>query len=463
MVTIAGVAAIALFCVTVVSLGGTEAGDVVLEDATPPSITAGAQEEPASDIPQAELNNFSKQLAAQFKASLQPSAFIQEVGQAAKAVASQEMQHSQWKADAVATARRASSTARHLKPRKTAIQVSKLSSRVTQVLATVRKAGHQLAARVHRKLASARKTKDQLKKKMKQTAVRHREQDRLRDQNTALRSDARRLSHELESQKLMHSREIREARDESARTATQATQVAQTLSELKNRLKSTKSRHRSELQALRARFEYARRASKEMDQLLVDSSKADAKAALKSKVRTVKAAARKHLARLVRKQAAVTTRQKKMLLLRRKMLSDVKKRLVAAAAKQAKQSKQSLIQTRIQVRLQKRMRTRLQLARKRIRALKRPVLVSLGCFSDRPGKHDLAMHAGTAATPHECSEMCRSGSVHNRFAAMQRGTQCFCGESFGQYGKEPADTCFMRCGEEACGGINRNSVYALVP
>ena len=54
-----------------------------------------------------------------------------------------------------------------------------------------------------------------------------------------------------------------------------------------------------------------------------------------------------------------------------------------------------------------------------------------------------------------------------RYFGLQYGTQCFCGNSFGRYGKSPNQgDCNKPClanRNEICGGTWRNSVYDLQP
>ena len=52
-----------------------------------------------------------------------------------------------------------------------------------------------------------------------------------------------------------------------------------------------------------------------------------------------------------------------------------------------------------------------------------------------------------------------------RYAGVQYGTQCYCGNSYGKHGSKEISDCRMECGGsgiyEDCGGIYANNVYDL--
>ena len=87
----------------------------------------------------------------------------------------------------------------------------------------------------------------------------------------------------------------------------------------------------------------------------------------------------------------------------------------------------------------------------------------LGCYADRPAR-DLPGASFQAAdmTTAGCQAYCRQkGFV---YAGTQYGSQCFCGNSFGQYGSLPESSCNTGCSgnvKEKCGGTWANSVYSL--
>ena len=83
---------------------------------------------------------------------------------------------------------------------------------------------------------------------------------------------------------------------------------------------------------------------------------------------------------------------------------------------------------------------------------------SLGCFKDTSA-YDLDGHLERSAqnTPQRCIAICKAKGF--RYAAVQYGESCLCGNSYGKYG--PADNCNMKCtgGPMACGGYSANEVY----
>ncbi|KAG1707817.1 WSC domain-containing protein [Nymphon striatum] len=86
----------------------------------------------------------------------------------------------------------------------------------------------------------------------------------------------------------------------------------------------------------------------------------------------------------------------------------------------------------------------------------------LGCFIDKP-QRDLRTGVSTGTKPmtnQACISTCRAKGF--RFAGTQYSTQCFCDNSYGRYGKAPANECNKPCQGNAnakCGGTWRNSVY----
>ena len=90
----------------------------------------------------------------------------------------------------------------------------------------------------------------------------------------------------------------------------------------------------------------------------------------------------------------------------------------------------------------------------------------LGCYKDS-SKRDLDgdfLNQGTSDersyTPASCVTACKGkGFV---YAAVQDRGQCFCGDSYGKYGKTPESDCNRPCKKdesETCGGPWRNNVY----
>lgn len=92
-----------------------------------------------------------------------------------------------------------------------------------------------------------------------------------------------------------------------------------------------------------------------------------------------------------------------------------------------------------------------------------PAAKYLGCYADRQAR-DLPGPAFQAATltPAGCQDFCRVKGYS--YAGTQYGSQCFCGNTFGQYGSLPESSCDAGCsgnGNVKCGGTWANSVYSL--
>jgi len=89
----------------------------------------------------------------------------------------------------------------------------------------------------------------------------------------------------------------------------------------------------------------------------------------------------------------------------------------------------------------------------------------MGCFRDKGDPfglkgRDLFFFAfgSYAMTPNLCIRECAKRGF--RYAGVQYGTQCFCGNSYGSYGR--ATNCDMECSgdkSQMCGGSWANSVY----
>jgi hypothetical protein len=94
-------------------------------------------------------------------------------------------------------------------------------------------------------------------------------------------------------------------------------------------------------------------------------------------------------------------------------------------------------------------------------------LVALGCFRDRgdPGGTkgrdlDGIFWSDSQMTTEKCVQRCESGGY--KYAGTQYSSQCFCGNSYGRYGK--ASNCNMPCKGDAnqkCGGTWANLVYQI--
>lgn len=87
----------------------------------------------------------------------------------------------------------------------------------------------------------------------------------------------------------------------------------------------------------------------------------------------------------------------------------------------------------------------------------------VGCYKDKP-RRDLpyAFVSRRTMSVGQCKAHCRAKGY--RFAGAQFSKQCFCGNSYGRYGKAPYRECNMSCSgdvRQKCGGSWRNSVYRL--
>jgi hypothetical protein len=83
---------------------------------------------------------------------------------------------------------------------------------------------------------------------------------------------------------------------------------------------------------------------------------------------------------------------------------------------------------------------------------------AIGCFVDKPNR-DLSgtlVEDATMTTP-RCLRTCREGGF--KYASRQDGHQCFCGNSYGKYGRARDAECDKPCrgnSRETCGGFWRN-------
>ena len=99
------------------------------------------------------------------------------------------------------------------------------------------------------------------------------------------------------------------------------------------------------------------------------------------------------------------------------------------------------------------------LAQQPLPPLARESMPSLGCYKDT-SVLDLDGHLERSAqnTPQRCIAICREKGF--RYAAVQYGESCLCGNSYGRYG--PATNCDMQCTGAAltCGGYAANEVFS---
>merc|ERR1712131_287970 len=87
----------------------------------------------------------------------------------------------------------------------------------------------------------------------------------------------------------------------------------------------------------------------------------------------------------------------------------------------------------------------------------------IGCYEDREDR-DFNFLSGYFKTPQSCVRDCSAQGFI--YAAVQDGGQCFCGDSYGKYGKIPETNCMQPCKTDnsvTCGGAWSNSVYETAP
>jgi len=99
---------------------------------------------------------------------------------------------------------------------------------------------------------------------------------------------------------------------------------------------------------------------------------------------------------------------------------------------------------------------------------KNPILSEyLGCFNDQEYERDLdgiKYESDNDNSQNVCMELCINAGY--KFAATQNGNMCFCGNSFGKYGKagKGKDACNKICTGDApqrCGGPLTNSIWQI--
>ena len=87
------------------------------------------------------------------------------------------------------------------------------------------------------------------------------------------------------------------------------------------------------------------------------------------------------------------------------------------------------------------------------------------CYGDSSNKDLPHRLTDTPAGLPDSTVWCRSqcGALGYIYAGVQFTNECYCGNSFGKYGKKPNSDCDMACedtsGNKNCGGGSRNNVY----
>jgi hypothetical protein len=87
------------------------------------------------------------------------------------------------------------------------------------------------------------------------------------------------------------------------------------------------------------------------------------------------------------------------------------------------------------------------------------VAYSNGCFADTATRDLPYLAINGSVSVESCRTACAGHGY--AYAGLQYGSQCFCGSSYGRYGR--ATDCTMSCNansSETCGGFWANSVYA---
>ena len=89
----------------------------------------------------------------------------------------------------------------------------------------------------------------------------------------------------------------------------------------------------------------------------------------------------------------------------------------------------------------------------------------LGCFIDKEERDIQGAFTRTKTmTTEACVSECRKQGY--KIAATQYGEQCFCGNSYGKFGRASDADCSVPCAankSQRCGGGWRNSVYRVSP
>jgi hypothetical protein len=83
----------------------------------------------------------------------------------------------------------------------------------------------------------------------------------------------------------------------------------------------------------------------------------------------------------------------------------------------------------------------------------------LGCYADKDQRDLNATPAVWVRDASACVQSCAGKGY--RYAAVQAGSQCFCGNSFGKYGTSAACKPCSNTPKEFCGGNWGNSVYEI--
>ena len=82
----------------------------------------------------------------------------------------------------------------------------------------------------------------------------------------------------------------------------------------------------------------------------------------------------------------------------------------------------------------------------------------LGCYRDNTENRDLQRFIGAPHKPMSCMMAC----LEYKYFGLQYGGECYCGNSYGNYGPARETECSTPCAKDSkltCGGISLNSIF----
>ena len=82
----------------------------------------------------------------------------------------------------------------------------------------------------------------------------------------------------------------------------------------------------------------------------------------------------------------------------------------------------------------------------------------LGCYRDNIKNRDLQKFIGASYKPMSCMKAC----LEYTYFGLQYGEECYCGNSYGNYGPARETQCSTPCATDSkltCGGVSLNSVF----
>ena len=84
----------------------------------------------------------------------------------------------------------------------------------------------------------------------------------------------------------------------------------------------------------------------------------------------------------------------------------------------------------------------------------------MGCYHDREGNHDLPDKVQGRLPAYQCVNECAQKRL--KYAGVQNGGDCFCGNVSGNFGGADEFLCQQRCegfGLQNCGGHMVNAIF----